>query len=63
MTRKRTSLLRPDVVQRADVRMVERRDGAGLTFEPLARSQDRRPSSAGRTLIATIRSRRVSRAR
>jgi hypothetical protein len=51
-----------DVVQRADMRMIERRDRAGLAVEPFAELRIA-ASFGGRTLIATIRSRRVSRAR
>ena len=51
-----------DVVQRADVRMIERGDRARLALEALAQLRVRR-RLAGRTLIATVRSRRVSRAR
>ena len=46
----------PDVVQRADVRVVERGDGAGLALETVA-------ETFGATLIATSRPRRESRAR
>jgi hypothetical protein len=52
----------PNVVQRADVRMIERRDAFGLALEALARIGvlgDLRREN----LIATVRSSRVSRAR
>ena len=51
-----------DVVERADVGMRELRDGARLALEALADSGDDE-RWAGRTLTATVRSRRVSRAR
>ena len=44
-----------DVVDAADVRMVERRDGSRLAVEPLAES-GRGQGRSGRTLIATVRS-------
>ena len=43
----------PDVMQDADVRMAQRRDGAGLLLEALA-------VRAVSVLIATVRPRRVS---
>ena len=50
-----------DVVDAADVGMVQRRDGASLALE--ARAQNRIASELTRkTLIATVRLRRVSRA-
>ena len=52
-----------DVVERADVRMVERGDGPRLALEARAPGPDPRRDAAGRTLTATSRSSRVSRAR
>jgi hypothetical protein len=48
-----------DVVQRADVRVGELRDGAGFAIEPIAELRIR-GEVALRTLIATVRSSRVS---
>jgi hypothetical protein len=50
-----------DIVQYADVRMVQARDSAGLAFEALAKLWIA-GQMAGGTLIATLRSSRVSRA-
>ena len=55
------AVLVADVVKRADVRMVERSDRFGFALEPLAECGSLARAS-GRTLIATVRSRRVSRA-
>jgi hypothetical protein len=49
-----------DVVQRADVRMIQRRDGLRFTLEALAQLDSIR--DVGREM-ATVRPRRVSRAR
>ena len=51
-----------DVEQRADVRMIERRDRARLTLETVAKLRIG-GERAARILIATVRSSRVSRAR
>jgi hypothetical protein len=59
---KRVAVLFPDVVQRADVGMGELRDGARLGLQALA--QGRIAAKAGdRSLMATVRSSLVSRAR
>ncbi len=52
-----------DVVERADVRMVERGDRPRLALEALRAACGSAASSGGSTLIATVRSSRVSRAR
>ena len=57
------AVLLADVVERADVRMVEPRDGARLALEPLPAVGLCGRSRGGSTLIATVRPRRVSRAR
>ena len=62
MTRKSMLVLPADVVERADVRMIERGDRPRLALEPLARAAASPAMCAGRTLMATVRSRRVSRA-
>lgn len=49
-----------DVIQRADVRLVQDGDGLGLTLEALSAFRVGGQLSAGNTLIATVRSRRVS---
>ena len=54
--------LAADVVERADVRVVERRDRAGLALEARAHL-GRAARCGGSTLIATSRPSRVSRAR
>ncbi len=54
--------LAPDVEQRADVRVRERGGGLGFALEALAGVGTARTRSDGRTLIATVRSSRVSRA-
>ena len=61
MTRYDGAVLLADVVERADVRMVELGDGARFALEALAELRIGR-EAAGRILIATVRSRRVSRA-
>ena len=61
MTRIRGAVLVADVVQRADVRMIELRDRARFAVEALAELRIGGETS-GRTLMATVRSRRVSRA-
>ena len=55
-------VLAADVVQRADVRVVQA-EIARLAFEPRACLGGRRRGGAGSTLIATSRASRVSRAR
>ena len=50
-----------DVVQRADVRVIELRDRAGFALEALAELRVA-ANASGRTLMATVRSSRVSRA-
>ena len=54
--------LASDVVQRADVRVRELRDRLRLALEALADFLGLRRAWSGRTLIATVRSSRVSRA-
>ena len=56
------AVLHPDVVERADVRMIQAGDNPGFALEALERSgsSDRCPGSV---LIATVRFRRVSTAR
>ena len=56
----RRPVLFPDVVERADVRMIELGDRAGLAVESLA-DLPIGSNEAESTLIATTRSRRVSR--
>ncbi len=51
-----------DVVQRADVRMVQCGDGLGFALEARTELRVGQRVSVDRTLIATVRSRRVSRA-
>ena len=51
-----------DVMERADVGMIQARDGFRFALEALAAGRVA-GSSADRTLMATVRSRRVSRAR
>jgi len=53
-------ILVPDVVQRADVRVIEARDGARFALQPLAQLGVVGDVS-GSTLSATMRSSRVSR--
>ena len=60
ITRKSVSPSPADVVQRADVRMVQRGDGLRFALEALLASQDPREKCGGRTLMATVRFRRVS---
>lgn len=55
--------LSPDVVQRADVRMRELRDRLCLPLEALPEFGRRAERYEESTLIATVRSSRVSRAR
>ena len=66
-TSSRTSAWTPsrllDAVDRADVRMIERGQHARLALESRAAAPDRSPNASGRTLIATSRPSRVSRAR
>ena len=57
----RGTVMRPDVVEGADVGVIEGGDRTGLALESHAASGSAL-SSAGRILIATVRSRRVSRA-
>ena len=52
-----------DVMKRADARMVQRRDDARLALEAVARAARSLDTDGDSTLIATVRSRRVSRAR
>ena len=56
------AVLLPDVMERADVRVGQRGYGAGLALETLPGGRVV-GQVRGRTLIATVRSRRVSRAR
>jgi hypothetical protein len=58
----RRAVLLADVVERADVRMIERRNRLGLALESLAKVASC-ASVTGSTLIATVRPSRVSRAR
>ena len=62
MTRYRRPPSLADVVERADVRVVELRDRPRLALEALRGTSRIAASASGRTLIATVRSRRVSRA-
>ena len=62
ITRKSMPSSRADVVNRADVRVVETRQRARLALEALA-ALGVGAGCGGRTLIATVRSSRVSRAR
>jgi hypothetical protein len=55
-------LMTTDVVKRADVWVIERRDGSRLAFEAL-RDAPSAARASGKTFSATVRSRRVSRAR
>ena len=57
------ALVLADLVQRGDVRVRQRRRRARFAQEPLAPSRHRRQQPAGSTLMATVRPRRVSRAR
>ena len=63
MTRYSVALVRADVVEGADVRVGELRDGPRLALEALAHRRRIVDRCAGRTLTATIRSSRVSFAR
>ena len=57
----RLPVVLPDVVQRADVGVLEGGDGTGLALEAGTRVGSE-ANAGGRTLTATVRSRRVSRA-
>ena len=56
------AVLVADIVQDADVRVVQRRNAARFALEPLAATRIGR-KAGGSTLMATVRSSRVSRAR
>ena len=56
------AVLLTHIMERADMRVIQRRDGAGFALEAFAETAGRRRRASGRTLIATVRSRRVSRA-
>ncbi len=57
------AVLMPDVVDGADVRVVQRGDGARFALEPDGGAQGPSETSVGRTLMATLRPSRLSSAR